>query len=542
MYGETSYTWDYVCGYETREQRKRRVSRRFNALMIALCLVSLTVAAAMQLRAAGGLRGLTERFAGAGGLTTGWAVPGQTAAGESAVQAAAGQTAGKSAVQAAAGQMAGEAAVQQTVGDLAGTQTIGETTIGQAAPVFEMVQQTAVLVQTAVSDIDKIQAAAAEHVPIVYLDPGHGGEDEGCARAGIREKDINLAIALLVRDQLQAQGYQVIMSREGDSYIAKEERVKAANQAKADIYVSIHQNATEEDTKVSGMEVWYEGEDAGRDSRRLAQLIRKETLQSTGAVERELRDDADFHVTGNTCMPACLIETGFLSNAAERNKLALAEYQQQIADGIVQGIVYYFYPKTMYLTFDDGPSEENTQRVLDILRERDIKATFFLVGENVRKHPEMAQKIVAEGHTIGIHCDNHDYETLYESVESYVEDFEKARQTVYEITGVETNLFRFPGGSVNAYNQKMGQAIIEEMTARGYIYYDWNASLEDAVKNPDPRKLIANGVETTFGRKKVILLAHDVVYSTGICLEELLDSLPEYEMKPLSEEVEPIQF
>lgn len=396
----------------------------------------------------------------------------------------------------------------------------------------------------AVYGVDQVPEAVAEteHIPTVFLDPGHGGTDEGCVRNGILEKDLNLAIALLVRDRLEEQGYQVIMSRETDSYIAKEDRVKEANQSGADIYISIHQNVTDEGAGVSGMEVWYEEDDSGRDSKRLAQLINQQTIKSTGAVERELRGDGDFHVTGNTTMPACLIETGFLSNTAERQRLGLVEYQQQIADGIVQGVVYYFHPKTMYLTFDDGPSEENTQKVLDILRDRNIKATFFLVGENVRKHPDMARRIVAEGHTIGVHCDSHDYDALYESVDSYVADFEKARQTIYEVTGVETNIFRFPGGSINAYNQKTGQAIIQEMTDRGYIYYDWNASLEDAVKNPDPQKLIANGVGTTLGRKKVILLAHDVVGSTGLCLEELLDNLPEYEMKPLSEEVEPICF
>ena len=61
----------------------------------------------------------------------------------------------------------------------------------------------------------------------------------------------------------------------------------------------------------------------------------------------------------------------------------------------------YLHPRTMYLTFDDGPSEENTNAVLDILKERNIKATFFLVGENVEKHPEVARRIAAEGHTIG---------------------------------------------------------------------------------------------------------------------------------------------
>lgn len=378
-------------------------------------------------------------------------------------------------------------------------------------------------------------------IPVVFIDAGHGGEDEGCERAGIQEKNINLAIAKRVRDKLEALGYEVIMAREDDTYVAKEDRVRMANAARADIYVSIHQNASE-DEEVSGMEVWYEGTDTLRDNKRLAQLLRQQTARKAETVERELRGDADFHVTGKTRMPACLIETGFLSNAGERARLTTDEYQEQIAAGIVQGIEYYFKPKTMYLTFDDGPSAENTGRVLDILKERGIHATFFLVGENVRKHPEMARRIVAEGHTVGIHCDTHDYEKVYASVDSYIADFEAARQTVYEVTGVDVKLFRFPGGSRNSYNKNVSGKIIEEMTDRGYIYYDWNASLEDALGDAEPEELAANGVETTLGRKKVIMLAHDVVYSTGLCLEELLDNLPEYEMQPLDESVEPIRF
>lgn len=492
MYGESSFTWEYVCGYETREQRKRRLSRRIYTLGAAVCIVSLAATLSVKIAAAGGVRSLTEKL---------WNM--------------------------------GEEAAADLPADGEGTAAVQAEEL--AASVAAAAAQAAALA-------GEESGQAAAHIPTVYLDPGHGGSDEGCAREGVREKDLNLAIALLVRDQLEEQGYQVIMSRETDTYIAKETRVAQANRSGADIYISIHQNATEEGAGVNGMEVWYTEDSDRSDSKRLAQLIRQQTLRSTGAEERELRSDADFYVTGNTSMPACLIETGFLSNTAEREKLGLAEYQQQIADGIAQGVSYYFHPKTMYLTFDDGPSEENTRRVLDILRERNIKATFFLVGENVRNHPEVARQIVAEGHTIGIHCDNHDYDALYESVDSYVADFEKARQTVYEVTGVETNLFRFPGGSINAFNKKTGDAIIREMTNRGYIYYDWNASLEDAVKNPDPKQLIENGVSTTLGRKKVILLAHDVVGSTGLCLEELLDSLPEYEMKPLSEDVEPICF
>ena len=391
-----------------------------------------------------------------------------------------------------------------------------------------------------VPDTIIMESILAQKLPVVFLDAGHGGADAGCIWEDIYEKDINLSIAKLVQDKLEERGYRVVMARDKDTYIAKEDRVVQANATQADIYVSIHQNFSEE-SDVSGMEVWYE-ENEKRDNKRLAQLIHQQTSGITGALQRELRGDAEFHVTGKTTMPSCLVETGFLSNKDERTKLSSLEYQEQIADGIVQGIAYYFQPKTMYLTFDDGPSKDYTNKVLDILKARNVKATFFLIGENARKYPDVVKRIAAEGHTIGIHCDNHNYEKLYQSADSYIQDFENARQTIYQITGVQVNIFRFPGGSVNHYNAAVRDEIIEEMTNRGYIYFDWNASLEDAVQQSVPEQLIANALSTTLGRKKVIMLAHDVVPNTTACLDELLDSFPEYQMKPLSEDVEPIQF
>ncbi len=390
--------------------------------------------------------------------------------------------------------------------------------------------------------IEKITKAGEKTAPVIFVDAGHGGADAGCSRGGVEEKTINLAIAKALKTRLEAMGYMVIMSREGDDYISKEDRVKLANTACADIYISIHQNATDEGDEIKGMEVWYDGTDATRDNKRLAQLIKQQTSISTQAQEREIRGNADFHVTGSTKMPACLIETGFLTNTEERGKLASKEYQEKIAEGIAKGIDYYFHPKTMYLTFDDGPSEENTIRVLEILKDRDIKATFFLVGENVKQYPEIARRIVADGHVIGIHSDTHDYEAIYADKESFMQDLEAAHQIIYEVTGVDTKLVRFPGGSVNAYNEKVSEEIAEELTKQGYTYFDWNASLGDATGNAVPEQLVTNGVETTLGRKKVVMLAHDVVYSTGICLNDLLDNLPEYEMKAIDEDVEPIQF
>ena len=386
-------------------------------------------------------------------------------------------------------------------------------------------------------------ADEAPYTPLIVVDAGHGGEDVGCMEGGIAEKDINLQIALLVKNRLEEKGYRVMMPREIDEYLEKEERVELANSYQADAYVSIHQNTYEgRDKSVCGIETWYDGADDTRDSGRLARLIHQETIRSTGATERELLECADFCVTGKTLMPACLIETGFLSNPQERTLLSTAEYQEEIAEGICNGIDLYFNPRTMYLTFDDGPSAECTDKVLDVLKEKNVKATFFLIGEYVEKYPEVARRIVAEGHTIGVHCYVHDYGELYQSKESFLEDFQKAHDVIYQVTGVETRLFRFPGGSINAYNKNVREEIIEEMTNRGYVYFDWNASLEDAAGKYEPWQLIDNAVSTTLGRKRIVMLAHDRVLNTALCLSELLEQFPEYRMELLTEETEPVQF
>lgn len=386
------------------------------------------------------------------------------------------------------------------------------------------------------------ERARIEAERVIIIDPGHGGMDGGCVFGDIAEKDINRKIAYRVMQKLRIMGYRVELARTGDDYIDKTERVDMANGRNARLYVSIHQNSCE-DKSVAGIETWYDENDETSDSRRLAMLIQQETVKATGAQGRELVSDPEMCVTSKSAMPACLIETGFLSNKTEREKLASAEYRDQIAEGIANGIDLYLNPKTMYLTFDDGPSEEYTDMVLDVLKEKNIKATFFLIGEYVRKYPETAKRIAEEGHTIGIHCDVHDYQKIYASVDSYLEDFENAYDTVYEITGVEAEFFRFPGGSVNAYNKAVYQDIIEEMETRGFVYYDWNASLGDAGKNSlTSEELIGNAVATARGRREVVMLAHDRVDNTAYALEKLIDSLPEYRMEPLTTKAAPVQF
>lgn len=393
------------------------------------------------------------------------------------------------------------------------------------------------------------------NVPLIVIDPGHGGDDDGCCRGDVSEKELNLQIALRLSSKLQEMGYETVLTREDDeTALTLEERVNIAEAAGGNLYISIHQNACDEkESSIAGIETWFSGCpdkegganwycDCCNDSRRLAQLVQMGAVSRTGANDRGLQQSQELYVIRETTMPSCLIETSFLSNTAERNAISSEEYQEQLTAGIAQNIDYYFHPKTMYLTFDDGPSEENTAAVLDILKERGIKATFFVVGENVRRHPEVARRIVEEGHTIGIHCNHHEYDEVYASMEAYLEDFQEAYDAVYEVTGVEVELFRFPGGSINAYNKDIYEEIIQVMTEKGFIYYDWNASLEDAVGGSTPEQLLRNARESTLGRKRIVMLAHDIVYNTTLCLDRLIDQFPDYQMEPLTADVEPVCF
>ena len=106
---------------------------------------------------------------------------------------------------------------------------------------------------------------------------------------------------------------------------------------------------------------------------------------------------------------------------------------------------------TVYLTFDDGPSAR-TDEILKTLAEKDVKATFFVVGQNDEANLQRMRDIVEQGHTIGMHTYSHDYEKIYASVEAYLEDMYQIFCQIKETTGVTPTVFRFPGGSINGYN------------------------------------------------------------------------------------------
>ena len=165
------------------------------------------------------------------------------------------------------------------------------------------------------------------------------------------------------------------------------------------------------------------------------------------------------------------------------------------------------------LTFDDGPSTKVTPRILDILKENDIKATFFIINYEESMIP-ILKRMIDEGHTIGIHTWSHEYSECYASKDSYYEGVIRLRDKLKADTGYEAFCCRFPGGSSNTVSKKYTPGVMtylaEKMPAEGIQYYDWNADSTDAEGNNRPvETLVKNSTDGFKKGRTNILLCHD---------------------------------
>lgn len=171
---------------------------------------------------------------------------------------------------------------------------------------------------------------------VVFVDAGHGGSDPGAVANGVKEKDINLSVALKVRSKLQDLGVQVVMNRDKDIFVNYKDTAVLANNANPDVFVSIHHNSAGTNTGVNGIESFY-----NKDIDKVyANGIHNKLISYTGAYNRGLKWD-EYYVTRHTKMPAVLIEGGFVTNAAEAAKLKTDGYQEKIANAIVDGAMDY---------------------------------------------------------------------------------------------------------------------------------------------------------------------------------------------------------
>ena len=201
--------------------------------------------------------------------------------------------------------------------------------------------------------------------------------------------------------------------------------------------------------------------------------------------------------------------------------------------------------KTVYLTFDDGPSMR-TEEILDLLQEYNIKATFFVVNNESEKAKELVKRTFDEGHTVGVHSASHSYKDIYKSVDSYLEDFELCYNYIYGITGEYPSIYRFPGGSVNNYNGNICKDIVAEMNRRGFTYFDWNISSDDATKSYTEESIYSKVMKGCETHSTCVVLMHDSSgkKATVAALKRIIPDLLEkgYVFDRLNETVQPTVF
>lgn len=202
--------------------------------------------------------------------------------------------------------------------------------------------------------------------------------------------------------------------------------------------------------------------------------------------------------------------------------------------------------KKVFLTFDDGPSEI-TETILDTLKQYDIKATFFMIGEQITEDKEeLVKKMVEQGHEIGVHTYTHEKDEIYASAQAYIEDVVKTSKRIEEVIGKKPVYYRFPWGSVNNYICSFRKEIIDTLAASGYQYIDWNVSGEDSVGCPSIQMIYSNIKRDYNKYNEPVVLMHDSQSNqmTAEALSDIIKLFQDagYEFGSIGERSKPYQW
>ena len=207
--------------------------------------------------------------------------------------------------------------------------------------------------------------------------------------------------------------------------------------------------------------------------------------------------------------------------------------------------IYHSETKRAFLTFDDGPSQ-NTETILQILNQYQVKASFFVLGTQVEKKPELVKKIYEQGNFIGNHGYSHNYSAIYSSPQAVLDEYNHTNTLIQQALGdtnFNSHLFRFPGGLVGGKYADIKSQAKDLLEQNEIFQVDWNALTGDSEKvNPTPEELMTNLQKTTDGKNSVVILMHDAAAKkvTADILPQVIDYLNAqgYEMKTFYDIIE----
>ena len=275
--------------------------------------------------------------------------------------------------------------------------------------------------------------------------------------------------------------------------------------------------------------LFAEVREADRSLKELAdwvEVLAGQTVDQQMIMQELFRERQDQEVTGGEAQGA---ESGEISASGEQETASEEPMVHKV-----------------YLTFDDGPSVY-TEEILDILDRYEVKATFFVVGKEGETAREALKQIVERGHSLGMHSYTHKYVELYSSVEDFAEDFVKLRSYLEDVTGVTSNIYRFPGGSSNSISNVDMWEFADYLESWDVQFYDWNvASGDGSSRKLTVDELVRNSTEGIEDRGTTIILMHDAPgkRTTVDALPEIIEkiqAMENTEILPITEETIPIQ-
>lgn len=206
------------------------------------------------------------------------------------------------------------------------------------------------------------------------------------------------------------------------------------------------------------------------------------------------------------------------SNATNNNEQSEGENHSQNNNKLTKAQlsaienIYNSDEKRAFLSFDDGPSNTVTPKILDILEEENIKATFFVLGTMVKSNPEILKREKEEGHYIANHGYSHVYSKIYANENETLEEYNKTNKLIQEAlgdSGYQSNVFRFPGGSVGGYYDKTKTKAKKKLQENGIAYLDWNCLTNDSDGADTKEAIMKNLKATCKGKDSIVVLMHD---------------------------------
>ena len=227
-----------------------------------------------------------------------------------------------------------------------------------------------------------------------------------------------------------------------------------------------------------------------------------------------------------------IIERDILAKNRPAHELFYSDNAKQ--NKIVERVshIYNSDYRRVFLTFDDGPSKSVTIPILDILKQNNVKATFFVLGSNAERYPEIVKRAYQEGHYIANHSFTHVYSNIYSSPQAVLDEYNRTEIAIKNAIGDQTynsRVFRFPGGTSGGKYANIKAEAVNLLNQNNVAHLDWNALTADAAGLDNVNDMM-NYVETTMGNKNsVVILMHDIgtKKSTYELLPQLIQVLKE---------------